>query len=304
MYAPDVDLADPSIDPVVMREFRNRDRAHQRLLAAGKAGNGGDRATGGGLGDGIAGNGPVGPDYGASAGPSPADDHLMSMIGSFGQLDLDEHGEWDFHGISSGALFLRRLREHFSGDLLGKYDQKAPFLPRVPRPPGMFNLDSPRASNASSPWDSGASTTTGGGVGPGGRKGSGGGAEGGVGATPTGGRAGRGRSAGTSSVDSTSTPAQPPPYELPPRDLVRKLCHLALSCGTCLMRIVHVPSFYEQLDHLYETPAENYGYEETRFLGLLFAVMALGCMYDSPDNDPDEDDDDEGVTYEAALNEG
>ena len=43
---------------------------------------------------------------------------LRSMIESTGQLDIDESGNLDFHGGSSGAVFVRRMREQF-GDLLG-----------------------------------------------------------------------------------------------------------------------------------------------------------------------------------------
>src|SRR4051794_13309004 len=43
------------------------------------------------------------------------DAQLRSMVESTGQLDLDESGHWDFHGGSSGTVFVRRMREHFGG---------------------------------------------------------------------------------------------------------------------------------------------------------------------------------------------
>ncbi|KAK3375070.1 fungal-specific transcription factor domain-containing protein [Podospora didyma] len=124
-FMPDVDLTDPSLDPAIQQEFRNREQARtkaKREAAAGK-------------------------DQG---GQDTQDAQIMSMIETIGQLDITEGGEWDFHGISSGAVFLRRMKEHFQG-LLGN-DYRIPFLPRPSRPVGMFSLDSPR-SNPDSPWD-------------------------------------------------------------------------------------------------------------------------------------------------------
>ncbi|KAF4637909.1 hypothetical protein G7Y89_g173 [Cudoniella acicularis] len=97
----------------------------------------------------------------SGAGPSEHSDakqdaHLRSMIASTGQLDLDESGHWDFHGGSSGAVWVRRMREQFGG-LLGS-DHGTPFLPRLPRvvPPTLFNSPS---SSAESPLDSGLPNT-------------------------------------------------------------------------------------------------------------------------------------------------
>ena len=87
-------------------------------------------------------------------GESVQDGQLRSMIESTGQLDLDERGEWDFHGGSSGAVFLRRMREQFGG-LLGP-DSRAPFLPRPPRYV-TSTLESPRSSE--SPYDTGLANT-------------------------------------------------------------------------------------------------------------------------------------------------
>jgi hypothetical protein len=85
--------------------------------------------------------------------PSEQDAQLRSMIESTGQLDLDERGHWDFHGGSSGIVFIRRMREQF-GNLLGP----GPVLPKPPQAslPAMF--DSPR-STADSPFDSGLPNT-------------------------------------------------------------------------------------------------------------------------------------------------
>ncbi|KAK0722851.1 fungal-specific transcription factor domain-containing protein [Lasiosphaeria miniovina] len=218
-FMPDVDLTDPNLDPAVQQEFRNREQARVQAMkikmeAAKENGN--------------------------------QDAQIMSMIETIGQLDITDGGESDFHGISSGAVFLRRMKEHFQG-LLGN-DYRIPFLPRPSRPVGMFSLDSPRP-NADSVWD---------------------------------------------------ISAVPNINELPPKEKVLKLCHYALNCATCLLRVVHAPSFYDSLDRLYDTSQESWGGEDRRFLGLLYSVMALGCMYnvteDQPSNPP--------VTYKSAMEEG
>lgn len=73
------------------------------------------------------------------------DSMLESMVANTGSLDLDDDGNWDFHGHSSGRIFLRRMREQF-GDLMGKPDA-TPFLkPRNISPRSQL-MDSPRTSS-------------------------------------------------------------------------------------------------------------------------------------------------------------
>ena len=57
------------------------------------------------------------------------DSVLESMVTNTGSLDLDDQGNWDFHGHSSGRVFLRKMREQF-GDLMGTADGQhaLPFL--------------------------------------------------------------------------------------------------------------------------------------------------------------------------------
>ncbi|TGO48691.1 hypothetical protein BOTNAR_0463g00050 [Botryotinia narcissicola] len=93
-----------------------------------------------------------------SATPQPPqlseeDAQLRSMIESTGQLDLDERGNWDFHGGSSGTVFIKRLREQF-GSLLGSPN----LLPKPPRAQMPPTFDSPRSST-DSPYDSGLPNT-------------------------------------------------------------------------------------------------------------------------------------------------
>ncbi|KAI5457834.1 hypothetical protein BGZ63DRAFT_364201 [Mariannaea sp. PMI_226] len=202
-FMPDVDLADPNLDPAIQQEFRNRETARAQAQKVRQP--------------------PSQPDL--------SDAHITSMIDSIGQLDIDDRGGWDFHGVSSGAVFLRRMKEHFRG-LMGPVG-KAPFLPRPERTRGLANLDSPSpAATTSSPF-----------------------------------------------------PFVPTVPELPPKEVARKLCYYSLSCATCLVRIVHVPSFYEKFEKIYDRPLDNLSQEETHFLGLLFAVMALGCMYNNLEDD-------------------
>ena len=49
------------------------------------------------------------------------DSMLESMVANTGSLDLDDEGHWDFHGHSSGRVFLAKMRERF-GHLMGKED--------------------------------------------------------------------------------------------------------------------------------------------------------------------------------------
>jgi hypothetical protein len=53
------------------------------------------------------------------------------------------------------------------------------------------------------------------------------------------------------------------------------------------------------MENIYDRPLHNLTKEETQYLGLLFSVMALGCMYNNlDDNDPGS------MTYRQATEEG
>lgn len=125
-FVPNVDLNDPNLDPAVQQEFQNRER--QRLHAARQKREEVQQAA------------------------DPHEARITSMIETIGQLDLDEGGGWDFRGTSSGAVFLKRMKEHFGG-LLGN-DQSMPFLPQPSRVPGFAKLDSPGSTTSvSSPGE-------------------------------------------------------------------------------------------------------------------------------------------------------
>lgn len=56
--------------------------------------------------------------------PAPSnEEHIETMIKATGQLDLDERGQWEYYGHSSGLSWLRRIRDQF-GERSG-----APFDP-------------------------------------------------------------------------------------------------------------------------------------------------------------------------------
>lgn len=77
------------------------------------------------------------------------DSHLESMVRSTGQLDLDEQGNLEYHGHSSGLSFVRRMREQL-GDVMGPEGQGTPFVKS--RPMSQV-FDSPRSTH-DSPYDS------------------------------------------------------------------------------------------------------------------------------------------------------
>lgn len=212
---PDVDLNDPNLDPAVQKEFRNRQQSRAQAASA---------AT------------PA-----QSAVPDPNDKKLLSMIDSIGQLEINDKGAWDYHGTSSGPVFLKRMKENFRG-MLDPISGNVLSLPRPEQSPSaLLGLDS------------------------------------------------------DDPLGYSSFSAYP---ELPAKALAQRLCYYTLSCGTCLVRIVHIPTFYEKLEHIYEVPLDHLDQEDKHFVGLFFAVIALGCMYTS------FDDSGEQVSYETAMDQG
>ncbi|KAK8058983.1 Activator of stress protein 1 [Apiospora phragmitis] len=222
-FMPDVDLNDPSLDPSVQQEFRMRDKARtqrQRLVL----------------------------DDTSSSSSSMLSGQLMSMIPTLGSLDLNDKGDYDFHGVSSGAVFFRRMKDHFR-TLLGR-DYQAPLHARGRRSGNILGLDSPRSS-MSSRWD----------------------------------------------MPTTSTNI----YDMPPLEVARTLCNYSLNYATCLLRIVHIPSFLAMLESLYAKPTHEYDREDNKNLALAYSVMALGCLYNVPDG---KDSKGKPAPYELAIEQG
>ncbi|KAK7935441.1 Activator of stress protein 1 [Apiospora marii] len=222
-FMPDVDLNDPSLDPSVQQEFRMRDKARtqrQRLVL----------------------------DDTSSSSSSMLSGQLMSMIPTLGSLDLNDKGDYDFHGVSSGAVFFRRMKDHFR-TLLGR-DYQVPMHARGRRSGNILGLDSPRSSMTSR-WD----------------------------------------------IPTTSTNI----YDMPPVEVARTLCSYSLNYATCLLRIVHIPSFLAMLEGLYAKPTHEYDREDNKNLALAYSVMALGCMYNVPDG---KDTKSKPSPYELAIEQG
>lgn len=199
---PDVDLGDPNLDigaPQRMRSaVKNEPQPHVQQrpwvpLERNQQGNEGDK-----------------------------DSMLESMVAVTGSLDLDDEGHWDFHGHSSGRVFLRRMREQF-GALVGKGNPgNMPFKTYKSAKP----LDSPKAL-------------------------------------------------GESPIDRNL----PITHELPDKHCAQLLCKNALDDAGALLRLEHRPTFLLMFDRVYDTPVEEFGDEENRFVPLLYAVIALGTLF-------------------------
>ncbi len=87
-----------------------------------------------------------------SGGTAEKDALLESMVEHTGSLDLDDQGNWDFYGHSSGIVFLRSMREQL-GDLMGSTESRARAFLRHRWPqPQVFG--SPRSTTGESPMDS------------------------------------------------------------------------------------------------------------------------------------------------------
>ncbi|KAK8875262.1 fungal specific transcription factor [Apiospora arundinis] len=160
---------------------------------------------------------------------------FIPLVENANQLDRTDTGEYNFHGMSSGAAFLNRITQYLPG--LPRYDSRMPFLPQPPRPSFMDPTES--HAHMRNPWSQLVSH-------------------------------------GIS--------------RLPLRQLAHDLCEYAFSRASCLFRVVHVPSFWEAFDRLYEERPQRYTLEQQRFVGLLFSAMALGSMYDVDENDPTNPD--------------
>lgn len=218
-FIPDVDLNDPTLDPATRHEFQNRER--QRLQTAKNRREHEQKVE------------------------QDDDARITSMIETIGQLDLDEGGGWDFRGASSGAVFLRRMKEHFGG-LLG-YDHQTTFLPLPSKVPGLLHLDPPSLG----------------------------------------------------SINPIGSAELPDIYDLPPKDRAHQLSSCALTCATALLRIVHIPTFFEKFELIYGKSSLDFDDSDRKFLSLLYAVLAVGCVYNIG-----EEDTDNPLDYKMATEEG
>ena len=66
---------------------------------------------------------------------------------------------------------------------------------------------------------------------------------------------------------------------LPNKEIARGLCENALDDACASFPIIHKPTFYDMLDKIYAIPSDSFGNDEHRFLPLVYATMALGCLF-------------------------
>jgi hypothetical protein len=157
----------------------------------------------------------------SEASSMPQDMPLETVLEATGQLDLDEQGNWSYHGHLSSSAFHRRLGEQFSaiGD---KGHGKNTVITVGSIPPIEESPRSPEDRLFEQAQDS---------------------------------------------------------MVLPPKDVALDLISSALGEGCALLKFVHEPSFYSMFHRLYLVSPENYGYEENKFLPLLFAALAVGYLF-------------------------
>lgn len=68
------------------------------------------------------------------------------------------------------------------------------------------------------------------------------------------------------------------------KDQVWSLCYYLLSCVICFVCIVYVLFFYVKFEQVYDKVFEILSFEESCFLGFVYVVFVLGCMYKNFDD--------------------
>ena len=66
---------------------------------------------------------------------------------------------------------------------------------------------------------------------------------------------------------------------LPPRQVALDLISSALNEACSILNFIHQPTFYSLLDRMYLLSPEQYGYDENKFLPLLYASLAVGYLF-------------------------
>ncbi|MCJ1400972.1 hypothetical protein MMC11_004183 [Xylographa trunciseda] len=137
---PDVDLDDPKLPNAISPNLHLSASSKPRIQGGTGARSAGTASTA------VATNAEV-----------EKDSLLESMVQRTGSLDLDDRGYWDFHGHSSGLVFLRRMRQQF-GDLMGEAEgYGSTFLLNRPEARVFESpksaTDSPRSSNIPNTYD-------------------------------------------------------------------------------------------------------------------------------------------------------
>jgi hypothetical protein len=91
----------------------------------------------------------------------------------------------------------------------------------------------------------------------------------------------------------------PPAVDIPDKETAIRLCRNALEVACALLRFVHKPKFYGQMNRIFETDPDNYTNTDAKFLPLLYVVMAVGCLFAQTE---DTTLDTQG--YESAIEQG
>lgn len=63
------------------------------------------------------------------------------------------------------------------------------------------------------------------------------------------------------------------------REVIYRLCDIALQDASTLCPIVHEPTFMRSLNRIVDLPKTDLQYQDRRFMPLLFAVLAVGCIF-------------------------
>ena len=92
--------------------------------------------------------------------------------------------------------------------------------------------------------------------------------------------------------------SQYPAADLPPREIARGMCDVAINDAAALLRFVHYPTFVKQMEHLYDVRPENYTNEENMFLPLLYSVLAVATLFGKTDGSGLD------AGYEKAISDG
>ncbi|PHH49569.1 putative transcriptional regulatory protein YJL206C [Ceratocystis fimbriata CBS 114723] len=204
-YIPDVDLADPALDPAVQQEIRARQLARKQT---GKA-----RVT-------------------YEKERSSTDKSIASIAGPMGDLNLNSYGTWEFYGSSSSTVFFLWIRDHFHG-MLGLEHEEVDFHCRPNYSP---KLAKPVVPNH-----------------------------------------------GCELGEQPSMLIKA--YGLPLKETARSLCYYyTLNSTSHLIRILHIPSLYELLDQIYDSPpGDDANIVQRHNLALIHSVFALGYTYQTMD---------------------
>ncbi|KIY00194.1 uncharacterized protein Z520_03879 [Fonsecaea multimorphosa CBS 102226] len=138
---PGLDLDDPKFDARTVEQLIEASRANTPATATTTANTNANASANVNINGNSSGNAAARP---PTDPPKPEDDaQLQSMVDRTGSLDLDDHGNWDFHGHSSGYVFMRKFRAQFGEKFLAEYrhPSKNRTIAQV--------LESPKSANSS-----------------------------------------------------------------------------------------------------------------------------------------------------------